>query len=66
MGIFLTFGLNINTLLKGNIRFLGKISQLVDKGIKVHFFTGNHDLWMFDYLEKEVGIHIIREPITIK
>ena len=54
------------TVPKGNIRFLGKISQLVDKGIKIHFFTGNHDLWMFDYLEKEIGVHIIRDPITIQ
>jgi UDP-2,3-diacylglucosamine hydrolase len=48
---------------KGNVRFLGKISQLVDKGIKIYFFTGNHDLWMFDYLEKEIGVQIIRKPI---
>jgi UDP-2,3-diacylglucosamine hydrolase len=51
---------------KGNIRFLGKIAQLVDQGVKVHFFTGNHDFWMFNYLEKEIGVHIIRTPVTIE
>lgn len=51
---------------KGNIRFLGKIAQLVDQGVKVHFFTGNHDFWMFNYLEKEIGVHIIRNPVTIE
>lgn len=43
------------------IRFLGKIAQLVDQGVQVHFFTGNHDMWMFDYLEHELGVHIHRE-----
>ena len=51
---------------KGNIRFLGKIAQLIDHGVKVHFFTGNHDLWMFNYLEKEIGVHIIRDPVIIE
>ena len=48
---------------KGYIRFLGKIASLTDKGIPVHFFTGNHDMWMFDYLEKEIGVSIHRKPI---
>lgn len=49
---------------KGFIRLLGKIAELTDSGIPVHFFTGNHDMWMFDYLPKEIGITIYREPIT--
>ena len=48
---------------KGHIRFLGKIAELTDSGIKVHFFTGNHDMWMFDYLPKEIGIELHRENI---
>ena len=52
------------TVPKGCIRFLGKIAELVEHGIKFHLFTGNHDMWMFDYLEKEFGITINREPIT--
>ncbi|QKG79292.1 UDP-2,3-diacylglucosamine diphosphatase [Tenuifilum thalassicum] len=49
---------------KGYTRFLGKIAQFTDSGIPVHFFTGNHDVWMFDYFEKELGVTIHREPIV--
>lgn len=41
---------------KGYVRFLGKLAELVDSGIEIHFFTGNHDIWTFGYLEKEVGL----------
>lgn len=47
---------------KGFTRFLGKLSELTDQGIEVHFFTGNHDIWCGDYLEKECGVIIHREP----
>lgn len=49
---------------KGYIRFLAKIAEFTQAGIPVHIFTGNHDMWMFDYLEKELGVKIYREPIT--
>ncbi len=48
---------------KGHIRLLGKIAQLTDSGIPVHVFTGNHDLWMFGYLEKEAGVQVHKKPI---
>lgn len=47
---------------KGFTRFLGKVSELTDKGIEVHFFTGNHDQWCLDYFEKECGMTVHREP----
>ena len=40
---------------RGFVRFLGKLSALADQGIRIHIFVGNHDLWMWDYLEKELG-----------
>ncbi|MFT6716884.1 MAG: UDP-2,3-diacylglucosamine hydrolase [Saprospiraceae bacterium] len=49
---------------KGYVRLLGKLAELVDSGVKVSLFTGNHDMWMFDYLEKEIGVKIYREPIV--
>jgi UDP-2,3-diacylglucosamine hydrolase len=49
---------------KGFIRLLGKIAEIVDSGIPITLFTGNHDVWMFDYLEKELGVTIHRNPIT--
>ncbi|MCF6180582.1 UDP-2,3-diacylglucosamine diphosphatase [Lutibacter sp.] len=47
---------------KGFIRVLGKLAELKDSGIKIHFFVGNHDLWMKDYFEKELNIPIYRKP----
>lgn len=47
---------------KGYIRLQGKLAELRDAGIPIIFFTGNHDMWMFDYFEKELGIPICREP----
>ena len=51
---------------KGYARFFGKIAELTDAGIKVIFFTGNHDMWMFDYLEKELGVTVIKQKIEIE
>ena len=50
---------------KGYTRFLGKISELTDSGVEVHFFTGNHDLWCGDYLEKECGVVLHRDSKTM-
>ncbi len=47
---------------KGFIRLQGKLAQLRDNGLPIYFFTGNHDMWLFDYFEKEMGIVIYREP----
>ena len=49
---------------KGYTRFLGKISELTDRGVEVHFFIGNHDIWCGDYLEKECGVTIHRQPLN--
>lgn len=51
---------------KGFVRFQGKIAELTDKGIEVHFFIGNHDMWMFDYFPKELGVFLHREPIQVE
>lgn len=50
------------TVPKGFIRLLGKLAELRDAGIPIFFFTGNHDMWMFDYLPSELGIPVYREP----
>ena len=49
---------------KGFTRFLGKVSELTDRGVEVHFFTGNHDLWVGDYLERECGVTLHRDSCT--
>ncbi|MDR1780226.1 MAG: UDP-2,3-diacylglucosamine diphosphatase [Tannerella sp.] len=50
---------------KGFVRFLGKVAEMADQGIEIHFLTGNHDIWMFDYLEKEIGAAVHRKPFTV-
>lgn len=50
---------------KGFIRLQGKLAELRDAGIPIYFFTGNHDMWMFDYFPGELGIVIYREPIVL-
>jgi UDP-2,3-diacylglucosamine hydrolase len=47
---------------RGFTRVLGKISECTDQGIPVHFFTGNHDIWVFDYLPSETGVILHNEP----
>ena len=47
---------------KGFIRILGKLAELTDGGIVIHFFVGNHDMWMNSYFEKELGIKVHHEP----
>jgi len=49
---------------RGFTRFLGKLCELTDSGIPVHFFTGNHDMWIFDYLPEETGVILHKEPIV--
>jgi len=47
---------------KGYVRILGKLAELTDSGIHIHFFVGNHDMWMKDYFQKELNIPVYFEP----
>ena len=47
---------------RGFIRVLGKIAELKDSGIPIYFFVGNHDLWMINYFETELGIPVYHQP----
>ncbi|SHF72089.1 UDP-2,3-diacylglucosamine diphosphatase [Dysgonomonas macrotermitis] len=50
---------------RGFTRVLGKIAELTDSGIEIHFFIGNHDVWLTDYLQKECGMIIHTEPLVV-
>lgn len=50
---------------KGFTRLLGKLSELTDRGVSIHFFPGNHDLWAFEYLQQECGVVIHRADYEI-
>jgi UDP-2,3-diacylglucosamine hydrolase len=47
---------------KGHVRLLGKMAELTDLGIKLHFFVGNHDMWMKDYFENELNVPVYFGP----
>jgi UDP-2,3-diacylglucosamine hydrolase len=67
MGDVFDFWFEYKTVVpKGYIRFLGKLAELADAGIKLYFFKGNHDMWMFDYFEQELGATIISNEIIIE
>lgn len=52
-----------NVVPRGYVRVLGKIAELTDAGIEVHFFIGNHDIWVTDYLSKECGMVVHLQPL---
>ena len=55
-----------NVVPRGYVRFFGELAALSDAGIKITWLTGNHDIWLFDYLKNELGIEIIDSPFIEK
>jgi len=51
------------TVPRGFTRFLGKIAEMQDAGTEIHFFTGNHDVWMFNYFQQELGVRVHTKPL---
>jgi len=51
---------------KGYVRILGKLAEIRDAGIEIHFFVGNHDMWMSGYFEQELGIPVYYAPQTFE
>ncbi|QQS52419.1 MAG: UDP-2,3-diacylglucosamine diphosphatase [Bacteroidota bacterium] len=49
---------------KGFVRFLGKLAELSDAGVKIHYFSGNHDVWVYGYFTEELNIAIHHKPIV--
>ena len=65
MGDLFDFWFEYKTVVqKGYVRLFGKLAEMVDSGIPVYYFRGNHDIWAFDYLEAEVGLKLCRKPIV--
>jgi UDP-2,3-diacylglucosamine hydrolase len=64
MGDLFDFWFEYKTVIpKGFVRLFGKLAEITDMGTAVHFFRGNHDIWAFNYLQKEIGLIIHRKPI---
>jgi UDP-2,3-diacylglucosamine hydrolase len=51
---------------RGFTRFNGKLAELADAGIKITFFKGNHDMWMFGYFEQELGVSIVSDDLVLE
>ena len=50
----------VRVIPKGFVRTLGKLAEIADRGVDIYFFTGNHDMWCYDYFERECGIKVFR------
>lgn len=48
---------------RGYVRLLGKLAEISDANIPIHWFIGNHDMWIFDYLPEELNIRLHKNPI---
>ncbi|SIQ00156.1 UDP-2,3-diacylglucosamine diphosphatase [Maribacter ulvicola] len=63
MGDLFDFWFEYKTVIpKGFTRTLGKLAELSDSGIQIHYFVGNHDLWMSGYFEEELNIPVYHKP----
>ena len=51
---------------KGYVRLLAKLANLVDDGIEINIIKGNHDMWMYDYLPKEIGVNILQDKTILR
>jgi UDP-2,3-diacylglucosamine hydrolase len=47
---------------RGFVRILGKLAELADEGIELHFFVGNHDMWIRNYFQEELNMKVYFEP----
>jgi UDP-2,3-diacylglucosamine hydrolase len=49
---------------RGYVRFFGQLAEMADAGIKIYWFIGNHDIWLFDYLRNEIGMTVVDGTLT--
>mgnify|MGYP003407685855 FL=1 len=50
---------------KGYVRVLSALQELMDRGVKVYFFQGNHDVWTYRYFE-ELGMVKLVQPCVVE
>lgn len=55
-----------NVIPRGFTRVLGALAALVDRGVDVYFFNGNHDIWTYNYLQTELGIKVLEQPYVLE
>ena len=47
---------------QGFVRVLGRLADMSARGVEICFYVGNHDMWCYDYLERECGVKVVRAP----
>ena len=50
---------------KGYVRVLSALQGLMDRGVNVYFFQGNHDVWTYSYFE-ELGMKKLVQPHVVE
>ena len=50
---------------KGYVRVFSALQDLMDRGVKVFFFEGNHDIWTYSYFE-ELGMVKLTQPALVE
>lgn len=50
---------------RGYVRVLGALAELVDRGVRVCFFQGNHDVWTYSYFRDEIGMVPLDQPFIV-
>lgn len=50
---------------RGFVRFLGTLATMADAGVEITWFKGNHDIWLFDYMQKEIGATVVDGALTV-
>lgn len=48
-----------NVVPRGHIRLFGRLAELADAGVQITWITGNHDVWLFDYLSREIPLRVV-------
>jgi len=49
---------------KGFFRLFSQLAQMSEKGIMLHYFTGNHDMWARNYLPDEIGLTLHKTCVS--
>lgn len=50
---------------KEGMRVISELIQLIDAGVEVYFFEGNHDMWAYSFFE-QIGVRKLPQPSVLK
>lgn len=50
---------------KGYVRVFAALMDLIDRGVEVYFFQGNHDIWTYSYFES-LGMKKLVQPCKVE